>query len=152
MNVFHQIWGFSAIISSSLSSVPFCLLPLKLLVHICWYSWHCPKDSAVAELPCSLSRVGDGRSPRPKCHRFPMFLLEIQKFLSINDSWIIVYPWSISRMMKGLFLSVLCFAGRGFASLLIRPQSTVPPLNIVKLTFQKDLLTYTPRALIFLIK
>lgn len=93
-----------------------------------------------------------GRSPRPKCHRFPMFLLEIQQFLSINDSWIVVYPWSISRVMKWLFLSILCFARRGFASLLIRPQSRVPPLNIAKLTFQKNLLTYTPRALIFLIK
>lgn len=39
MNVSHQIWGFSAIISLHILFIPFFLHFIGLIFYICWYTW-----------------------------------------------------------------------------------------------------------------
>lgn len=107
---FIQFEKLLAIIPPNLSSDPFSLLLLE------------PSVKFYGGRTCLFIELGRGwEEPQAKTSDSLCSYPEVQFFKKINNTWIVACPRSISRVLKWLFLLILCLVGREFASLLIHP-------------------------------
>lgn len=101
----------------------FFLPSLRTFSHYSFKPFFCPSFSFSLLLEPSVRFCGDRtclfielgrgwRSPRLKHQISSVLTSEVQFFKKINNTWIVACPRSISRVLKWLFLLILCLVER----------------------------------------